>query len=244
MNSVPGRFRVGLWVPTLVVLGVALICIGLGSWQLQRKAWKEALIANLEERLAAPPVAVPPRESWGELTPAWDEFRRVTAALTFIPGADALVYAGAAFPREDTGVNGYWVFSLARIRGGGSVVVNRGLVPENSKQAGEVAGTSDITGVMRWPERRGFFTPSDDPARNLWFVRDHIAIAAAKGWGLVAPFFIEMESPQPPEGLPRPVHMTAKLRNEHLQYAITWYALAGMLVVVFGFWLRTRPADC
>ena len=82
---------------------------------------------------------------------------------------------------------------------------------------GEVTGTIEITGVMRWPERRGIFTPPDDPARNLWFVRDHIAIAAAEGWGEVAPFYIEMESPQPPGGLPMPVPTTPKLRNEHLQ---------------------------
>jgi cytochrome oxidase assembly protein ShyY1 len=214
----------------------------LGSWQLQRKAWKEALIATLERRLAAAPVALPPRERWPELDPAQDEFRRVTALLTFVPGADALVYAGPAFVREEGGGSGYWVFSPTRIAGDGIVVVNRGLVPESRKTIGEVAGAVDITGVMRWPERRSFFTPKDEPAQNLWFVRDHIAIAAAKGWGEVAPFFIEMESPQPAGGLPRPVQTTAKLRNEHLQYAITWYALAGLLVVVFGFWVKSRPA--
>jgi cytochrome oxidase assembly protein ShyY1 len=131
-----------------------------------------------------------------------------------------------------------------RIADGGIVVVNRGVVPENrsslSTHAGEVTGPIDITGVMRWPEPRGIFMPNDDPKLNLWFVRDHIAIAAAKGWGEVAPFYIEMESPQPPGGLPMPMPMTAKLRNEHLQYAITWYALAGMLVVLFGFWVKTR----
>jgi surfeit locus 1 family protein len=244
VSSVHGRLRTGLAVPALFVLGAVVTCLALGSWQVQRKAWKEALITSLRQRLAAAPAVLPSRERWPELDPARDEFRRVTTSLTFIPGADALVYAGAAFAREDWGGAGYWIFSLARIARGGMVVVNRGAVPENRKNfstpTGE--GTTDITGVMRWPERRGMFTPKDDPTRNLWFLRDHLAIAAAKGWGEVAPFFIEMESPQPSGGLPAPVHTTAELRNEHLQYAITWYALAGVLVVLFGFWLKSRAA--
>ncbi len=248
MSSVRGRQHDHgpLVIPALFVAAAVLTCAGLGSWQLQRKAWKEALIATLEQRLAATPVVLPPRERWPGLEPAQDEFRRVTTTLTFTPGADALVYAGAARAREYAG-GGYWVFSPARIASGGIVVINRGVVPENSKNffthAVELTGTIDIIGVMRWPERRGIFTPNDDPARNLWFVRDHIAIAAAKGWGEVAPFFIEMESPQPAGGLPVPVRTTAQLRNEHLQYAITWYALAGMLIVLFGFWIKYRPAS-
>jgi surfeit locus 1 family protein len=190
---------------------------------------------------------LPPRERWAELDAAQDEFRRVTASLTLRPAADAFVYAGAALAREYPDGAGYWVFSPARTPGGGMVVVDRGVIPESrrnvSSQAGAVSGTIDITGVMRWPERRGIFTPNDDPTRNLWFVRDHLAIAAAKGWGEVAPFYIEMQSPLPPGGLPMPVRTTAKLRNEHLQYAITWYVLAGMLVVMFGVWVKSRPAS-
>src|SRR5207249_11483905 len=74
-----------------------------------------------------------------------------------------------------------------------------------------------------FPTRRSsdlFFAPSDDPGRNLWFVRDHLAIAAAKGWGDVAPFFIELEAPAPPSGWPRPGALKVNVRNEHLQYAI------------------------
>jgi len=71
-------------------------------------------------------------------------------------------------------------------------------------------------------------------------VRDQTAIADAKGWGEVAPFFIELESPPPPGGLPHPDALKVNLRNEHLQYAITWYGLAAVIVVMFAFWLRGR----
>ena len=87
---------------------------------------------------------------------------------------------------------------------------------------------------MRWPEARHWFTPKDDPAQNLWFVRDPIAIAAAKGWGArVAPFYVEQERPVPPGGLPQPGKLVANLRNNHLQYAVTWFGLA--LVLAGGF---------
>ena len=101
-----------------------------------------------------------------------------------------------------------------------------------------------MLGVVRWPEPRSYFTPNDDPARNLWFVRDHLAIAAAKGWGGVAPFYIELETPAPPGGWPRPGALKVNIRNEHLQYAITWYGLAGVLAVMFVLWLRSRTITC
>ena len=93
---------------------------------------------------------------------------------------------------------------------------------------------------MRWPESRGMFSAKDDPARNVWFTRDPTGIAAAKGWGEVAPFYIELESPQPPGGLPRAGPLTVNLRNEHLQYAITWYGLALVVAVMFVYWVRGR----
>jgi surfeit locus 1 family protein len=84
------------------------------------------------------------------------------------------------------------------------------------------------------------FSAKDDPARNVWFTRDPAGIAAAKGWGEVAPFYIELESPQPPGGLPRAGPLTVNLRNEHLQYAITWYGLALVVAVMFVYWVRGR----
>ena len=128
------------------------------------------------------------------------------------------------------------------------VVVNRGFVPEGrqdpaTRAEGQVAGVVDIVGVMRWPEPRGMFSPKDDPARNLWFTRDHRAMAAAKNWGEVAPFYVEQEAPPAPGGLPQVGKIRAELPDNHLGYAITWYGLALMLVGVFGFWLRARARE-
>jgi len=239
------RLRAGLAVPAVFALAALVAFVGLGTWQIQRKAWKEALIETLEQRLSAATVDLPPRERWATLDAANDEFRRVKLTATFVPGAQALVYTSGSALRSDVSGPGYWVFAPARISSGGLVVINRGFVPEGrqdpaTRTAGEVSGPVDMVGAMRWPEPRGFFAPRDDPARNLWFVRDPAAIAAAKGWGAVAPFFVELEAPQPPGGLPHAGALKVSLRNEHLQYAITWYGLAAVVVVMFAFWLRAR----
>jgi surfeit locus 1 family protein len=240
------RLRSGLAVPAVFALVAVVAFIGLGSWQLQRKAWKEALIESLEQRLSAPAGDLPSRERWASLTPS-DEFRRVKFSATFVPGAEALVYTSGSALRSDVSGPGYWVFAPAQVASGGVVVVNRGFVPEGrqdlaTRAAGAATGDAALVGVMRWPESRGVFSPQDDPGRNLWFVRDPVAIAAAKGWGEVAPFFIELESPQPPGGLPRAGALKVNLRNEHLQYAITWYGLALVVMLMFGVWLSGRAA--
>jgi cytochrome oxidase assembly protein ShyY1 len=227
-----------------VLVAVATF-VGLGSWQLQRKAWKEALIESLEQRLSAPPVDLPPRGRWAALDPAYDEFRRVKFSAVLLPGAEALVYTSGSALRSDVSGSGYWVFALARLPAGGLVVINRGFVPQGwqdsaTPDAAGMRANTDLVGVMRWPESRSVFSPKDDPDRNLWFVRDPVAIATAKGWGDVAPFYIELESPQPASGLPRAGRLRANLRNEHLQYAITWYGLAVVVVTMFVFWVSGR----
>jgi len=96
----------------------------------------------------------------------------------------------------------------------------------------------DIVGALRWPEARGVFTPNDDLARNLWFVRDQLAMANEKGWGAVAPFYVEQEQPPAPDGLPQVGTLVPNLPNNHRQYELTWIGLAIVLAAVFGsyFW--------
>src|SRR5262249_14355250 len=86
------RLRSGLAVPAVFALVATIIFVALGTWQLQRKAWKEALIETLEQRLSAPPGDLPPRERWVSLSAANDEFRRVKVSAAFVLGAEALVY--------------------------------------------------------------------------------------------------------------------------------------------------------
>jgi surfeit locus 1 family protein len=237
--------RRGLLVPSLAALVGLAVLMALGIWQLERKAWKEALIDTLTRRAAAAPIDLPAPAQWSRLEAADAEFRRVTVRGEFLKDREALVYASGSPFRSDATKPGYWVFTPLQVAGGGIVLVNRGFVPEGRQDAKTraerpVAGPVAITGALRWPEQRGLLTPRDDPARNLWFARDPAAIAAAKGLASVAPFYIEQEMPVPPGGLPHPSALTVNLRNDHLQYALTWFGLAVVLVAVFGLWVRAR----
>ena len=237
------RSWLGLLAPAAIAFA---ILIGLGVWQIQRKSWKEGLIAALTERLAVPAQVLPPAHDWPALDAAKDEYRRVSFTAQFENDKEALVFASAAGFRPDVqGAGpGYWVFTPARLADGGIVIVNRGFVPEARRDeqlraAGEVSGPVTLIGVMRWPDSRHWFTPGDDVTHNLWFARDPAAIAAAKGVGPVAPFYVEQEAPVPPGGLPQPGKLVVSLPDNHLQYALTWFGLAAVLAGVFISWAFT-----
>jgi surfeit locus 1 family protein len=239
--------RRSLLLPGVVAVAAFAILIALGVWQLERKVWKENLIATLAERMSAPSSRVPPRAQWQSLTPA-DEFRHVTLRGEFTPGREARLYSGGAGLREDVKSPGYFAFAPLRLADGSTVVVNRGHVdnanPDASlKPIALPAAAIDIVGVLRWPERPGWFVEPYSERQDLWFVRDHRAMAARYGWGEVAPFYIEMESPAPPGGVPRPGKLTVNLRNDHFGYAMTWFGLAGVFVIAFGFWVRSRRRE-
>jgi surfeit locus 1 family protein len=227
-----------------VLAGMALL-IGLGVWQLHRKVWKENLIAAMTARLDQAPQPLPPPAQWTALAQDRDEFRRVRFDAAFAPGEEALVYAPGSALRTDVKGPGYFVFAPAKLSDGRVVVVDRGFVPIDRKDAPRAApeGVVPVVGVLRWPETRGMFTPADDVAGNVWFLRDPAAMAAARTWGEVAPFYVDQESPAPPGGLPRPGRLVVNLPDNHLQYAITWFGLAAGLAGVYAFWLfgRFRP---
>jgi surfeit locus 1 family protein len=238
----------GLLLPALLAFAVL---IALGIWQIERKAWKEALIAALTERVAAPPQALPAAKDWAKLERAVDEYRRVSFTASFDNAREALVFAAATAFRPDVTSPGDWVFTPARLTDGRVIVVNRGFVPDarrdpKSRPQGQITEPIEITGALRWPDERHWFTPADDPAHNLWFARDPAGIAAAKDLDakMVAPFYIEQEAPTPPGALPQPGKLVVALPDNHLQYALTWFGLAAVLAAVFGAWAATsgRPA--
>ena len=172
-----------LFFPALLAFAAL---IALGTWQIERKAWKEALIASLTERLAAPPQALPPAKDWARLDRADDEYRRVKFTANLDNAREALVFAAASAFRPDVTSPGYWVFTPARLADGSIVIVNRGFVPDarrdpKSRPQGQITETVEIAGALRWPDERHWFTPADDVSHNLWFARDPAGIAAAKG---------------------------------------------------------------
>ena len=239
------RRSIGFGVFTLAM--VALF-IGLGVWQLQRRVWKHALIAALTERLAAAPVPLPPPSQWGALTPDNDEFRRVQFSATYQALPDAMVFSSGSAVRPDVSGPGTWAFIPARLASGETVVVNAGFVQNTMQDRGQqdraikplVTGEPVmLSGYIRFPEEAGVLTPAENPAKRLWFTRDHLAMARVLGWaGTVAPFYIDLEQPVPPSGVPKPGPLDVNLRDEHMQYAITWFGLAIAVIIAFVVWLR------
>lgn len=250
MIAVPERRRnvAGFAVFTLLMM---VVFIGLGLWQLQRRVEKHVLIAALTERLAAAPVPLPPPSQWSALTPGSDEFRRVSFTATYAPLPDAMVYSSGSAVRDDVSGPGTWAFMPVRLPDGAIVVVNTGFVQntmqDRSQQDRAVTrlvtdAPVKLTGYIRFPESAGVLTPQENAAKRLWFTRDHLAMARALGWGergsAVAPFYIDLEQPVPASGIPKPGALQVHLKDDHLQYAVTWFVLAGAVMVAFGFWMR------
>ncbi len=245
MSLPPIKPRSGILEATIFAVAGVSILIGLGVWQLDRKLWKETLIATVNERIAQPPQPLPPRESWSRLLPSGSEYAHVTFPAEFLEGQEALAYTSGSSLRPDVTGQGYWVFAPARLAGGSVVLVNRGFVPADKKDvATRAEGTPhasvDIVGYLRWPEPRGMFTPADDVKGNVFFARDIKAMAEAHHWTLAAPFYIDQEGPLPPGGLPKPGKIDLQLPNNHFQYALTWFGLALGLAGVYLVWLTGR----
>jgi len=234
--SVPEKRR-GLLIPVVMTLAALAVFISLGTWQIERKAWKEGLIDTLTRRLESQPLELPSASDWARLDAGNAEFRRVRLNVQFPKATDALVYTSGSQIRDDVKGQGFFVFSPAKLASGATIVINRGFTPDKNYPPAE--GAQEIVGVLRWPEPPSWFTPGRDSA-GTWYARDHLAMAQAQGWGPVAPFYIEMEDPVPPGGVPHPSVLKVLLRNEHLQYAITWFGLAAVTVIMFAIWVRRR----
>lgn len=236
-----GATRRGLLIPALTTLVIVLTLLALGVWQIERRTDKLALIATLDERLAAAPVALPPAARWSELTPASDEFRRVILTGVIDNREGAQVFATATPLRRDIAGTGVWAFAPVKLQSGETVVVNRGFVGDGQAAPPPDNSPVTLTGYIRFPETPGWLTPSADQARRLWFARDHLSMAQTLGWAepaRVAPFYIDLEGPAPAGGVPRPGALQVSLKNDHLQYAITWFLLAAAVTIAFGVWLR------
>ncbi len=244
----PARSR-GVFGLAVIALIMVSVLASLGVWQLRRKDEKHALITALTERLAAAPVALPAAAQWPSLTPAHDEFRRVKFSATLQNKPDAMVYSSGSAVRDDVTGPGTWTFVPARLADGRSVVINAGFVQNTMQDRAQqdravrplVTGTPvELTGYLRFPESAGTLTPHEDSSKRLWFTRDVPSMAQVLAWGEVAPFYIDLESPQPASGTPKPGPLHVRLKDDHLQYAITWFGLALVVAGAFAAWVIQR----
>lgn len=240
------EIRSGAWrsliAPGLASLVALSILIGLGIWQVERKAWKEDLIARIVRESRAEPVAPPAAAAW---YPARDEFRHVRMRGHFLNDKETLVHGLAPGETPGRALQGYYVITPFIRDDGATVLVNRGFVPTELKARGDRAsglneGETTVTGILRASEPRTMFVPAPDPVRGEWFNRDVPGIAAARGLGEVAPYLVEADAVAGQTTWPRGGQLRVDLPNNHLQYAFTWFGIAACLVGVFGVYAWRR----
>ena len=228
---------------------ILAICAGLffvaffalGSWQLIRLQWKLDLIARVEQRVHAPAVDLPLVSQWGKVNAADDEYRHVRLRGTYRYQDTSLVMASTVLG------SGFWVLTPLVTQDDQIVWINRGYIPsslaaqfqsEKNNGAGTGSRVVSIAGLLRMSEPNGGFLRHNEPAAQRWFSRDIAALSAAHKLSHAAPYFVDLERHQslainddteyPVAGL-----TVISFHNNHLVYALTWYALA--LMVAGGF---------
>ncbi len=225
------------------------ILVSLGIWQLQRKAWKEALIADIQNRAHGEALIIKDQSFWARWLPSEDEFRHVAVSGTFLYDKEIKVYG--LLPSSQLGaeadygtLQGAYLFTPLQLADSSIIFVNRGFVPkEYPITTPQQSAPVRIEGILRVPEQRGWFVPANDPAKGQWFTRDSNAMATALDMINYAPFYIEADADQhsaawlwPRAGVTR----TIVLKNDHLQYALTWFGLALTLLGVTGYALLRK----
>lgn len=236
----------GLLALTAFALAGVAILIGLGLWQLQRLHWKEGLIAQIEARTTGEPITL--AEAVAIARQGKDpSYYRVRVEGRFHHDREAYLYA------IGDGKPGWHVITPLQTADGDTVLVDRGFVPDElrdpaKREAGQIEEVVGVTGIVRTAETPNLFTPDNEPGANRWFWRDLTGMTQAMfpgGTREVAPFFLEAEKSAVPGGWPQGGQTRLEIPNSHLQYALTWFALALCLVGVYASfvwsaWRRRR----
>jgi surfeit locus 1 family protein len=221
---------------TLLCLPLFAILIGLGVWQLERLQWKLGMITQIRRNIHAAPISL---DEALKLGIERAQYRRV--ALTGVLDNANENYLYTTGPR---GRPGYHVLTPLTLASSRAVMIDRGYVPLSLRHpalrpGSQPEGVVRLTGVLRAPDRPGFFTPSANLHDRVWFARDVEAMARHDHLRLVAPVVLEAIA-TPGEKWPRGGQTRIDLPNDHLQYALTWFLLAAALAVVYIAWHRAR----
>jgi surfeit locus 1 family protein len=222
-----------------MLAGAAVGCailLGLGVWQLERLAWKEALIASMGARGAAEPVTLSAAMAMDD-----PDFYRVAAKGTFLHEGELF------YLTTFDGKPGFEVVTPLLTADGLAVLVDRGFVPEQmrdpaSRPGSQPAGEVTIIGLAsRHPAGQGYFTPDNNAGTNFWYWWDVPAMLTfshiPKG-RKTAPFVLHAIPAPGEKAVPQPVALGQNLSNNHLQYALTWFSLAAVLAVIAGLMIR------
>lgn len=216
-----------IWFPILLGLSGVIVLVSLGSWQLDRLQWKQEIIAEVGGRLVAAPSELPARPD-----EATQEYTRVTMA-GIVTGPELHVLASGT-----AAGTGYRVIQAFETSDGRRVLLDAGLLPLTGKDSARPASVETIvTGTLVWPDDVNSSTPEPDLAKNIWFGRDVAAMSDVLG---TEPVMVIASTATPPDPrlTPLPVDR-AGIKNDHLEYALTWFGLA-LVWAIMTFFLIFR----
>ncbi len=231
-------FRPRLWT-TVFTVPVLAVLLGLGIWQLQRLAWKGALIQTLADRTEAPMVELPSAGDLWQSDIAALEFRRVRVTGDLQHGSSMKL-----LNRTLGGRVGVHVITPLVRPDGDVVLIDRGWAPADLPTGGGELDVErvDIEGFVRMFREPGRFVPDNQPQRDFWYFMDAAEMAVAAGASEVVRVYVTVAPDDVAGGYPRAVAPLVAPRNDHRQYAITWFGLAAGLLGVFGVF-HTRRVD-
>ncbi|MTI42943.1 SURF1 family protein [Roseibium hamelinense] len=218
-----------------------VVLLNLGFWQLDRLAWKEALIEKVREDVTKPPVPLPDHSQWTSAAPEQWDYTHVRVTGRFLPGA-AFYYTALNDATGHYDGPGYLVYAPFETLNGMVVLVNRGFIPQGLADgvAADATvppdGQRALTGLLRVSEQPNWTTPSASTETMIWFARDTNAMGNALGIEAdkLAPYSVDLDQVHTPNtGLPQAGETIVRFKNDHLGYALTWFGLAATLVGVF-----------
>ena len=213
---------------TFLIFSIIVTCvfIALGTWQLQRLEWKTNLLAKIEARVSATPIALPSTPD-----PIADKYLRVTVTGD-ISTQELHVLTST------NGTPGFKIIAVMDLPDGRRILVDRGFVAGANKNASRNGGITNATGALLWPIETDKYTPAPDREDNLWFARDVELMSAELN---TAPILLSITASDNNENVtPQPVQIN--IHNRHLEYVLTWYGFAIIWVGMTGLliWRNTR----
>ena len=210
------------------LIGIVIL-VSLGNWQVRRLAWKQEILAEIDGRIAAAPIEIPT-----DVSEENDRFLSVRGEGRIL---DEELHVLAS--SKQTGAI-YRVISPFEMSDGRRIMVDRGWIKPDQKDTPRVAMNAEIEGNLHWPQEIDSYTPENDVAGNIWFARDVPQMAEALN---AAPILVVLSktSETDPAVTPMPV-TSAGIPNDHLNYAVTWYGLALVWLVMTLYYLRRMRA--
>lgn len=214
------RLRKPELIPLIFTIGAVTLLSGLGVWQVERLQWKKQVLAQTEQAQALPALGTLPADINGL------DYRKVALTGTFLNDKHFLL---VGHPQDAPA--GFFIETPFRLDDDGRIIlVNRGFSPEHAES--QPQGVQTVQGIVRPARQKRMFSPGNRPDRNIWFYEDLPAMSAKSGLELT-PLIVEATGPHEKDVWPMPNDGKVVMRNDHLQYAITWFALAIIAVIMF-----------